>query len=170
MRGIRKQLLKTKGADVLSSRKNAEKPQRGSNNLPPPARLDVWRLTTEWNLYFAKSSVKRTIFFTLVTVKYMEKNLDITKPRYSKQILPVISRFHCKKLKVFCILTHWKPLELWKRYLTYAIGMTKHLERTILMKMADIYIDTNSPSSLCRFAWQLGVQVLDFTIYFLQLL
>ena len=31
----------------------------------------------------------------------MEKNLDITKPRYSKQILPVISRFHSKKLKVF---------------------------------------------------------------------
>ena len=38
--------------------------------------------------------------------------------------------------------------------------MTKHLERTILMKVADI--NTNSPSSLCRFAW-LGVQVL--TIY-----
>ena len=92
----------------------------------------------------------------------MEKNLDVTKPRYSKQILPVISRFHCKKLKVFWILTHWKPLELEERYLTYAIGMTNHLERTILMKMADI--DTNSPSSLCRFAW-LGVQVLDFTRY-----
>ena len=33
-------------------------------------------------------------------VKYMKKNLDITKPRYSQQILPVpwpfvISRFHC---------------------------------------------------------------------------
>ena len=35
------------------------------------------------------------------------------------------------------------------------------------MKMTDV--DTNSPSSICRFAW-LGVQVLDFTIYFLQLL
>ena len=32
--------------------------------------------------------------------KYVEKHLDITKPRYSEQILPVpwhfvISRFHC---------------------------------------------------------------------------
>ena len=37
-------------------------------------------------------------FFTPVIVKYMKKNLDITKPRYSEQILPVpwhfvISRF-----------------------------------------------------------------------------
>ena len=29
------------------------------------------------------------IFFTPVIVKYMEKNLDTTKPRYSKQILPI---------------------------------------------------------------------------------
>ena len=39
-------------------------------------------------------------FFTPVIVKYMKKNLDITKPCYSEQILPVpspfnISRFHC---------------------------------------------------------------------------
>ena len=37
-------------------------------------------------------------FHTPVTVKYMKENLDITKPRYSEQILPVpwsfvISRF-----------------------------------------------------------------------------
>ena len=43
---------------------------------------------------------KRTIFFTPVRVKYMKKNLDTTKPRYSELILPVpwpfvISRFHC---------------------------------------------------------------------------
>ena len=68
---------------------------------PPPHRLDVWRLTTVEQLYNEVLSVKRTIFFSLVTVKYMEKNLDVTKPRYSKQILPVISRFHPKKLKVF---------------------------------------------------------------------
>ena len=40
------------------------------------------------------------IFLTLVIVKYMEKNLDITKPSCSEHILPVlwpcvISRFHC---------------------------------------------------------------------------
>ena len=39
------------------------------------------------------------IFFTPLMVKYMEKNLDETKPRYSKHMLPVpwpfvISRFH----------------------------------------------------------------------------
>ena len=38
-----------------------------------------------------KSSVKRTIFFTPVIIKYMKKNLDITKPRYREQILPVPS-------------------------------------------------------------------------------
>ena len=52
------------------------------------------------NLYITKSSVQRTIFLTLVIAKYMKKYLDITKPRYSKQIFPVhwhfvIFRFHC---------------------------------------------------------------------------
>ena len=55
------------------------------------------------NLFITKSSVKQTSFFFLlfnpVIVKDMKKNVDITKPRYSKQILPVpwvISRFHCR--------------------------------------------------------------------------
>ena len=35
-------------------------------------------------------------------LRYMEKYVDIMKPRYTKQILPVpwyfiVSRFHCKK-------------------------------------------------------------------------
>ena len=47
-----------------------------------------WNLDTT-NLCIRKSSVYRTIFFTPVTAKYMKKNLDITKPRYSQQILPV---------------------------------------------------------------------------------
>ena len=39
------------------------------------------------------------IFFAPVIVKHMEKNLDVTKPLYGEQILPipwpfVISRFH----------------------------------------------------------------------------
>ena len=33
------------------------------------------------NLYLTKSLVYRTIFFAPVIVKYMKKNLDITKPR-----------------------------------------------------------------------------------------
>ena len=42
-------------------------------------------------------------FFTPVTVKYMEKNLGITKPRYSEHILPVtwpfvISKLHCRRI------------------------------------------------------------------------
>ena len=39
------------------------------------------------------------LLFNPVIVKDMKKNVDITKPRYSKQILPVpwvISRFHCR--------------------------------------------------------------------------
>ena len=43
-------------------------------------------LCTEWslnltNIYLTKSSI-------LVIAKYMEKNLDITKPRYGERILP----------------------------------------------------------------------------------
>ena len=34
-------------------------------------------------------NVKRTIFLAPVIVKYLEKNLDTTKPRYSEHILPV---------------------------------------------------------------------------------
>ena len=42
-------------------------------------------------------------FFTPVTVKYMEKNLGITKPRYSEHVLPVtwpfvISKLHCRRI------------------------------------------------------------------------
>ena len=33
------------------------------------------------------------IFLTPLIVKYMERDLDITKPRYSKQILPVPKPF-----------------------------------------------------------------------------
>ena len=56
---------------------------------------------------------KASYFFTTEIVKYMEKNLDITKPCYinSKQILPVpwlfvVSRFHCS-----CFITEliWIP-------------------------------------------------------------
>ena len=42
---------------------------------------------------------KTNKFFTPVVIKDMKKNVDITKPRYSKQILPVawvITRFHCR--------------------------------------------------------------------------
>ena len=45
--------------------------------------------------------IKRTIFSAIpVIVKYMKKNLGVTKPRYSEQFLPVpwpfvISTFHC---------------------------------------------------------------------------
>ena len=43
------------------------------------------------------------IFFAPVIAKYIEKNLDITKPRYSKHILRVpqpsaISRFFCTEV------------------------------------------------------------------------
>ena len=45
-----------------------------------------------------KSSVKRTIFFTPVIIKFMKKNLDITKPRYREQILPVPSTEALRKI------------------------------------------------------------------------
>ena len=48
----------------------------------------------QWNLdianvYITKSSVQRTILYAPVIAKYVEKNLDIWKPRYSEHILPV---------------------------------------------------------------------------------
>ena len=63
----------------------------------------------------SKSSVWRTIFFTPVIAKCMKKDLDITKPRYSEQILLVpwpfaISRFHCNYKMVLRILQiPWSP-------------------------------------------------------------
>ena len=44
----------------------------------------------QWNLYITKSSVQRTISLPQSMVKYMEKNLDITKPCYNEHILPVL--------------------------------------------------------------------------------
>ena len=41
------------------------------------------------------------IFFTPVIVKYMEKHLNITKPRYSEQILPVPWHFIISRSTVF---------------------------------------------------------------------
>ena len=47
--------------------------------------------------------IKNTVSFTLVMVKYVKKNLDITKRRYSEHVWPVhwpfvISRFHCTQI------------------------------------------------------------------------
>lgn len=48
------------------------------------------------NLYLTMSSVLRTVFFTHGMIKYAKKNLEITKLRYTEQILPlVIPRSHC---------------------------------------------------------------------------
>ena len=50
-------------------------------------------------LYNEVLDIANDFLYPSIIVKYMEKNLDITKPRYSEQILPVpwsfvISRFH----------------------------------------------------------------------------
>ena len=60
--------------------------------------LDITNLYVS-NLYITNLGITN-VFFTTVILKYMKKNLDITKPRYSEHIdLPVpwpfvISRFH----------------------------------------------------------------------------
>ena len=41
------------------------------------------------NLDLYNEVLSKTIFFTPIIVKYMEKNVDITKPRYSDQFMPV---------------------------------------------------------------------------------
>ena len=50
-------------------------------------------------LYNEVLGITNNFLFIPAIVKYMKKNLDITKPRYSKQILPVpwpfvVLRFH----------------------------------------------------------------------------
>ena len=73
----------------------------------------------QWNLDITKSSVQRTISLPQSMVKYMEKNLDITKPcfMYNEHILPVpwpfiISRFHSTFRKpIFYCRNSALPLE-----------------------------------------------------------
>ena len=53
------------------------------------------------------SSVQRMIFFIPVIVRYMKKTVDITKPRYREQILPVPwsfvkSSFHSIEVANLC--------------------------------------------------------------------
>ena len=68
-------------------------------HLDRPSRFSLqWNLDIT-NLYIMKSSLERTIFFTPVIVKHMEKKLDITKPRYSEQILPVPWHFVISRLR-----------------------------------------------------------------------
>ena len=61
----------------------------------------IQRNLEKTNFYTTKSSVQQTIFFTLVIVKCMEKNLDITKPCIANTCYQslgpdfFISRFHC---------------------------------------------------------------------------
>ena len=50
------------------------------------------------NLYIKKPLVEPTIFFSPVAVKYMIKNLEKMKPRYSEHILPVPQLFANSRL------------------------------------------------------------------------
>ena len=43
-------------------------------------------LTNVYRVYNDALGLTNNFFFTPLTVKHMEKNLDITKPRFSKQI------------------------------------------------------------------------------------
>ena len=67
------------------------------------------------NLFITKYSGSWTILLTPVIAKYMEKNLDIMKPRYSEQILPVpwpfvVSRFYCSgQIKSLDTSPLWQP-------------------------------------------------------------
>ena len=63
----------------------------------------IQRNLEKTNFYITKSSVQQTIFYTLVIVKCMEKNLDITKPCIANTCYQslgpdfFISRFHCTR-------------------------------------------------------------------------
>ena len=79
---------RSKGVVVESRRtrrKRASAKAFLSDTCQPEAHA-LMLLNVHWNLDITNLTV--TIFFTLVVVKYMGKNLDIRK-RYSEQILPV---------------------------------------------------------------------------------
>ena len=48
------------------------------------------------------------IFFTLVVVKYMEKNLDVTKPRYRGQFASPLAHC-CIEVLLQCATRRWTP-------------------------------------------------------------
>ena len=61
--------------------------------------LNIYNTHIQWNLDITKSSVYGTIFFVPEIVKYMKKNLDVTKPFYSERILPVSWHFVISRFK-----------------------------------------------------------------------
>ena len=76
------------------------------------------------------------IFFTSLIVKCMEKNLNIMKPRYSEQILPVpwpftISRFHCIEL-IIHVLPLWHTFAS-SKYGKKSLGRTKSFSSRLLI-------------------------------------
>ena len=46
-----------------------------------------------------KSSIQRTIFLAPVIVKYMEKNFDITKPRYGVDLIFIASSLELRHIE-----------------------------------------------------------------------
>ena len=62
--------------------------------------LNIYNTHIQWNLDITKSSVYGTIFFVPEIVKYMKKNLDVTKPFYSERILPVSWHFVISRLSL----------------------------------------------------------------------
>ena len=72
----------------------------------------------------------------LVIVKYMEKNLGITKPRYREQILPlpcpfVVSRFHGNKTNTACSFSQPSRTMLTSMYLmpTFSLLSSAYISR-----------------------------------------
>ena len=88
------------------------------------------------------------IFFTPVMIKYMKKNLDITKPRYSEQIVPVpwpfvTSRFHCmcrpKGYTVDSLLTDTSIRRTFYGKVTFANKFTSSL-KVFMVKRNEIQL------------------------------
>ena len=78
-------------------------------------RYAIFMIIVQSNLCITRTAVWETIFFTSVIEKYMKKNLDVTKPHYSEQILPVpwrfvMSRFHFIVRPDPCVTTSCKRL------------------------------------------------------------
>ena len=70
--------------------------------------LNIYNTHIQWNLDITKSSVYGTIFFVPEIVKYMKKNLDVTKPFYSERILPVSWHFVISRLSLLFSIPYLK--------------------------------------------------------------
>ena len=83
----------------------------GKFHVQAPGGAYIWRGDLTEGFWVTSLGGLYTEGFIFRILQYMQKNLNITKPRHSKQILPVhwpfaIVRFHSKQKASHCLVNH----------------------------------------------------------------